>query len=208
MHDDKDADDVGPGFGPASDVGPGFGRASDGVGPGFSRASDDVVSGFSRTDDLINLAAHAMTRGEPSLQLRREIRARIDSPRTWRGLSMWVPAVTGVAAVVLALFIWWGRVQAPPPPQVAVAPPVPTPVVRPVPRLDAPGLSPDPYYRAAPGDRAEAPRPRVTRPSRPLEPIEPLAIEPMTTPLMAVGTSSGEMPIEIDDLRIEPLQIQ
>ena len=79
------------------------------------------------------------------------------------------------------------------------------------PAAPEPAVAPDADRLATLGDGAKAPSlraSRVTPPTRPLEPIDPLVIEPMTMPLMAVSASSGEMPIEIDDLRIEPLQIQ
>ena len=165
------------------------------------RGRGEEVSRQESFDDVIDAAAHAMTRGEPSVRLRQTVRARIDNPRAWPALAAWLPALAGAATVVFAVFAWWTRVEPPPAQPVAATTPALAPQVAPTqraPRLEIAAVTPPPAI----------PRPRVSRPVRALDPITPIVIETMTTPLMAVGTSSGEMPIEIDELRIEPLQIQ
>ena len=192
---------VGPGFSRAipPDVGPGSGSR---LAPGSSRADDDVASDFGRADDPINIAARDLTMGEPSAQLHHRVRSRIARPGgvsrpTWIG-------VAGAAAAVLALFIFSDRPQIPPDQRSAVA----VPQAPPAGQQDS--AEPPPTQVVVPV-AAKAPpvgQPRTRRPTRSLEPIEPLVIEPMTLPLIAIGTSSGVMPIEMDDLHIEPLQIE
>lgn len=151
-----------------------------------------------RDDELIDAAAHAMTRGEPSAQLRIAVRARIDT-RTWPAVAVWPPAVAVAAAVALAVVVWWPPFEPAPPQPAAVVTPAPATVAPPaVSRIETSATTPP----------KAVPRTHVTRSVRPLDPIAPLVIEPMTTPLIAVTTSSGVMPIEIDDLQIEPLQVQ
>lgn len=165
-------------------------RDDERVGPGFSRADDG--------DAVIDAAAQSMTRGEPTAQLRTTVRARIERNQApWR---LWGRvAMAGAAAflliVVARTFSGSGgesdQARHTPVQQTVIAPRV-------EPAVDE--VSPPPRV-------AQVTRPR-RRPTRALDPIAPLVIEPMTTPLMAVGTSSGVKPIEINDLRIEPLQIQ
>ena len=165
------------------------------------RGRGEEVSRQESVDGVTDAAAHAMTRGEPSAQLRMTVRARIDNRRAWPAVAAWVPVLAGAAAVALAVFASWTPVEPPPPHTVAVTTPAPAPTI------SASPLAPT-IETAAVAPLPAVPRTRVTRPAGALDPIAPMVIEPMTTPLMAVGTSSGVMPIEIDDLRIEPLQIQ
>jgi len=153
-------------------------------------------------DDLIDRAAHAMTRGEPSNRLRHAVRARIETPRaSWR-LPAWVPAAVAVVVLLIvarALSGPRGEADTPRPTQVATAiAPRPTEVAR------------APVARALSGPRGEAdtPRPTSARKSQRKLEVEPLVIEPIRMPLIAIDSSSGVMPIEIEDLRIEPLQVQ
>jgi hypothetical protein len=156
---------------------------------------------MSKHDDLIDRAARDLMRGDPSVRLRQMVRARIDRRRAWPTVAAWIPTLAGVGAVVLALFAWWPAVEPPPPQPVAVVTPAPAPATA--------ASQPAPLIETVAATQPQArPRRRLTRPARALDPIAPMVIEPMTTPLMAVGTSSGVMPIEIDDLRIEPLQVQ
>ena len=147
-------------------------------------------------DDLIDTTAYAMTRGEPTPHLRTTIRARIE--RNQAPWALWRKVATAGAAALLLIVVAWtlsgpgaetekGRPT--PVEQTAIAPPL-APVVD--------NLSPPPRV-------AQVTRP-PRRPTRALDPIAPLVIEPMTTPLMAVETSSGVMPIDIDPLQVEPLQ--
>jgi hypothetical protein len=146
-------------------------------------------------DDLIDAAAHEMTRGEPSQRLRREVRTRIDKRRPVWAVPMWVPLVVAVALLIVVARTLSGphgvpdRVRPTPVEQTAAAPRVVPPVVE---------ASPSPRV-------GQITRPR-RRPTRALQPINPLVIEPIAMPLMAVTTSSGVMPIDIDPLQVEPLQ--
>ena len=154
---------------------------------------DDDLSG--RNDQLIDTVARELTRGEPSVRLRRRIRARIESSRAW-SLPLWLPASAGGAVVVIvAVVIQWSGAPArlPAAPSIALGPTARALVV---------GPPPERIGRT----RLERPE-RSERPARKIE-IDPLRIEPIAMPPLAVTASSGEMPIEIDDLRIEPLQIQ
>jgi hypothetical protein len=169
-------------------------------------------------DELIDRAAHAMTRGEPSDRLRHTVRARIEAGRpgsatrtrhrAWWHLPAWVPASAAVMAVVIVGVIAAGRAWLGPPdtprPTAVVGrtlsgPPAPTPGLRE--STARPGLPP-----AGVRESSARPAPRRT-PQRRLE-VEPLVIEPIRMPLIAIDSSSGVMPIEIEDLRIEPLQVQ
>ena len=168
-------------------------------------------------DELIDRAAHAMTRGEPSDRLHHAVRARIETSRprieTGRpgveigrpGLAkqarhLWMP-LAAAAAIVLAVVVGralLGPPDAPRPTEVASAPAAP-------PGLRESTATPAP---SPAGLRESSARPaRGRTPQRKLE-VEPLVIEPIRMPLIAIDSSSGVMPIEIEDLRIEPLQIQ
>ena len=110
--------------------------------------------------------------------------------------------MAGAAVAVIALLIVWNRPEMAPNQQIAVAVPQPQPSGK-----ESRGRI------VTPPPTAGAPAPRVARtrgaqPARALEPIDPLVIEPMTMPLMAVAASPGLMPIEMDDLQIDPLQIE
>lgn len=169
-------------------------------------------------DELIERAAHALTRGEPSYRLRQVVRTRIEQrrpayavdagdpwPRRTQGRHfswqqtrrVWIPATAGVA-IVLAIIAgrtsFDSRLEPLQPAQAAIAP-QPTVLVP----------APEPSPRAV-----EAPRRiKESRPSRTRAiVVDPLIIEPITVPLIAVGSGSGVMPIEIEPLQIEPLQPQ
>jgi hypothetical protein len=187
-------------------------------------AGDAVASDSSRTDALIDTAARSMTRGEPPPRLRLAIRARvvskaegrIDKRRAWPGrrsfagggwfAPVWVPALGAAVAIVLALVVgraWLGSPDGPDKvhptnasraQEAVVIPATPVPVEKPLPqiaRID------------------QSARPRVRRPTVPKLPVvEPLVIEPLQIRRLAADTDSGVMPIDIDPLRIEPLQPQ
>jgi len=172
-------------------------RGDDHVGPGFSRAGDDVASGFSRTDAVVDAAAQALTSGEPSAQLRMAVRARIE--RNHSPWPIWGRAAVACAAALLLIVAALtlsdprgepDRTRPAPVEQTAAAPRV------------APAVA-----DGSPSPRVAQGTPPRRRPTRALESIDPLVIEPIVMPLIAV-TSSGVMPIEIDDLQIEPLQVQ
>jgi hypothetical protein len=153
--------------------------------------------GSSRPDDAIDAAARELTRGEPSPRLRHQVRSRIQR----RPAGLRVPALVaigGAAAIVLAVFMVWNRPDTGPDQQAAVTP-------APVATVQQPA---EPTPAKAPAPLRAGRRPRTTRPTRALEPIDPLVIEPIAMPPLAVTTSSGVMPIDIDYLQIEPLQIQ
>ena len=150
-------------------------------------------------DELIDRAAHAMTRGEPSARLRQAVRVRIDNGTQ----RLWIPALTSVAALVVlaATMVWMPRSgrQATSPASAVVTPP-PAVVSRVEPRVvESPAATPP--ASAPPVRRAPRPAPRIAV-------IDPLLIEPLSVPLMTVETNSGAMPMEIQPLQIEPLQPQ
>jgi hypothetical protein len=149
-----------------------------------------VVSGFSRTNELIDAAARELTAGEPSPRLRHAVRSRLEQrPRAWH-MPVWVPALAGAALLVIVAFGVTvadrpSDATAPAAPRVAVASPVVPPPVEPEPPKIA--------SRSKPSNSSK---------------FDPLVIEPLRLQAIAVGSSSGVMPIEIDDLRIEPLRIE
>ena len=150
-------------------------------------------------DELIDAVARDLTRGEPSLQLRRRVRCRI---ATRGGRVLW-PAwagMAGAAVALMTLLVMWPSPEGVPNHEVAVAVPPPQPA----------GQTPSPGPITAPAVAAKAPisRKPAAGAAEPLEPIDPLVIEPMTMPLIAGGSSPELVPIEMDDLRIEPLQIE
>ena len=166
-------------------------------------------------DELIDRAAHAMTRGEPSDRLRPDVRARIEkgpsrlgAPEPWRRwkqtLRFWIPALASAAAIVVlaATMVWRPESGRPAtvsaPGTVAPAPAVVSRVEPPVVESPAVSAAPAPQARRA---RATSTAPRIAV-------IDPLQIEPLSVPLMAVDANSGAMPMEIQPLQIEPLQPQ
>jgi hypothetical protein len=155
-------------------------------------------------DQLIDRAAQAMTRGEPSPRLRGAVRARIAHSRpvpparySWRP---WIPALAGAAIVIVAITVW--RTLLEPPGE----------LVRSTRIASAASVMPPVTLQPAPVsvqqvDTSE----RASGPARPRPRsivVDPLVIEPINVPLMAVDSSSGVMPLEIELLQIEPLQSQ
>jgi len=173
-------------------------------------------------DELIDRAVHAMTRGEPSDQLRAAIRARIEKrppvlstpglatypPEPWQRRKLprrlWIGAVASAAAlVVLATMVGTPQAVRPatsPPLTVVARPPAVVTRIEP-PAVDSPVVAPLTW--APPVRRA-----RLTSAAPRIAVIDPLLIEPISVPLMAVDTNSGAMPMEIQPLQIEPLQPQ
>jgi hypothetical protein len=149
------------------------------------RGTGEVPSRAESLDRVVDTAAHAMTRGEPSLRLRHDVRARIGKRPSWRDKRIWIPAMASATALLLIAIAGRGLLEQPEAPRLA-------PQIATV----EPPKSPEP---AAPErfERFE----RFERPS-----VNPIVIEPIVVPLMAVETSSGPMPIEIDPLQVEPLQ--
>jgi hypothetical protein len=169
-------------------------------------------------DELINRAAHGMTRGEPSSRLREAVRTRIDRGTPgfvvagpagrvrhfWekQARHFWVPALTGAAIVVLAVVaarsLSGPRVELLSSTRIGDVPLVISPVTL------------QPASPAPIGEQVEtsvrAGGPRRT-PQRAIV-VDPLVIEPISVPLIAVESGAGVMPIEIEPLRIEPLQPQ
>jgi len=171
-------------------------------------------------DELIDRTAHAMTRGEPSPQLRHAVRARIerlpgrpgiiDRPglgapglakqaRHASGARLWIP-VAAVAVLVLSVIVasnvYRPQVEPLRSTRVASAPRV-------VPPVTMQPMSPDagePQLEAS----VRVSRSRRTLPRSLV--VDPLVIEPIRVPLIAVDSGSGVMPIEIEPLQIEPLQ--
>lgn len=170
-------------------------------------------------DAVIDAAARSLTAGEPSAALRPSVRDRIGR----RSNVGWL--VPAAAIAVMAVMIV-GRALLGPPggpdPSTGSGSPRaesrgnrvrPTDVrlpidypSRPAPELSAAPLQPDIERLVPPNPTHQV----VAVPELPLEELEPLipplSIPPLETKLIAVETSSGVMPIEIEPLRIEPLQ--
>ena len=157
-----------------------------------------------RIDAIIDAAARSLTAVEPPAALRAGVRQRISR----RNSVGWLVPVSVTAAVITVTIA--GRAL--------LGPPHESPRVRPTDvrlsidrastqRVSATG-GPD---KARPTGALIAKRPVAETfeppPIEELEPaIPPLSIPPLETKLIAVEASSGMMPIEIEPLRIEPLQ--
>ena len=157
-----------------------------------------------RLDAAIDAAARSLTAGEPSSLLRAAVQERIAHRRK----ASWLVPAAAVAAVLVVAFV--GRTLSGPtvpgaleipqlpakstPPVVVAAPPRPVVGVADVRRVAATVPSTPPAI-----DVPEAPQ-------EPAPMIPPITIEPLETKLIAVETSSGVMPIEIEPLQIEPLR--
>jgi hypothetical protein len=162
-------------------------------------------------DELIDQVARAMTRGEPSPALRQAVRARLEGEpglaqqaRRWglpsQAPRMWAPALAAAVVVVLML-IWPGTVSGP------RVDPLRSTRIASVPYVTPPVML-QPAPQIATVHQVEtAVRPRGPgRASQRSIVVDPLVIEPISVPLIAVDSSSGAMPIEIEPLQIEPLQ--
>jgi hypothetical protein len=153
-----------------------------------------------RIDAAIDAAARALTSSEPSTALREGVRNRIG--RRW---NVWrlVPAAAA-AMIVVALIL--SRLTSAPETPVPPRPQQPELVVAPIAVPEPP-----PGIQRVVATTTMPPMRRLVAASEPppeeLEPvIPPITIAPLETALIAVDTSSGVMPIEIEPLRIEPLQ--
>ena len=167
-------------------------------------------------DTLIDVTARAISAGPLPSSLRTSVRQRIEQAQARWALPVWqVTGATAATALVLVTLLLVRSVPAPvedagrgPAPRAAgAATPVPAPptVTR--------AVQPD----AAPADSRSGTRPLsgglvfaanadATEDIAPL--IDPIMIEPITTVQIAIDVSSGVMPIDIEPLRIEPLQGQ
>jgi hypothetical protein len=175
-------------------------------------------------DELIDRAARAITRGEPSSRLRGAVRERIvpsrrgfDSARTgfnrrdiaslvhaWirKTGRAWIPmtaaAILMIAAIV-ARSVSRPGIESLRSTQGARSLSVPLPATLQPAASDAGmhGVERSSVRISGPG----------RTPQRSLV-VDPLVIEPISVPLIAVDAGSGVMPIEIEPLQIEPLQPQ
>lgn len=158
-------------------------------------------------DAAIAAAAEALTSAAPSAALRVGVRDRIGRRHT----AWWLVPAAAAAVVLVAIL---GRTLSGPavpdgPDRVRAAD-VRLAIEHASPQLETVGRA-----LSGPPDRV---RPAVTPPVRrlaaafepPVEEMEPLippiTIPPLETELIVVDASSGVMPIEIEPLRIEPLQ--
>lgn len=149
-------------------------------------------------DAAIAAAAQALTSAAPSAALRVGVRDRIGQRRPAR----WLVPAAAVAAVAMALILGRSTPQPPGAPGKQPRPSVPALVAAPAPQPDnGPAvevLSSPPVRRLAAA---------FEPPVEELEPlIPPITVPPLETELIVVDVSSGVMPIEIEPLRIEPLQ--
>jgi hypothetical protein len=182
-----------------------------------------------RDDESIDRAAYAMTRGEPSPQLRQTVRARIDLTHSKRRVPAWVPAAAVVMASVVAVVVVGRALSGSPGGSESVHRTATGP--RPTQLASPPTVTPTSAQPpAAVAVRVSAPRTigRVRRTEHPTEvpqygmehqdvasippsdaageQIPALVIRPLELTDIAVDTSSAVMPIEIDPLQIVPLQ--
>lgn len=185
-----------------------------------------------RDDDAIDVAiaaaARSLTEAEPSSALRAGVRDRIGghglvASALRRKNLRWLVPVGATAAVVVVVALVGRALLGPPSGPERVRPADVRPSIEQAsPQLDVVGRTLS--GPAAPGgpDRVRPPvtSPRVRRlaatfeppPIEELEPLIPaitipqLETEPLEIRQIAVDTSSGVMPIEIEPLRIEPLQ--
>lgn len=161
--------------------------------------------GDGRFDAAIDAAASALTAADPSPALRAAVRDRIGGRRT----SWWLVPVGALAALIVVMLV--GRALLGPsegPGRVRAG--TTRPGVAPEP-IAVPGLAPDIQPVVAATTATRPPMRRLPTPFEPapedLEPlIPPIMIPPLETKQIAVDARSGVMPIEIEPLRIEPLQ--
>ncbi|HVG53888.1 MAG TPA: hypothetical protein VM846_05655 [Vicinamibacterales bacterium] len=166
--------------------------------------------GDSRYDAAIDAAARSLTAADPSPALRARVRERIGRRSLVASAGWWLVPVGMTAAVaIVALFLW----RSPEPSSTRAAlQPVPTPRAGTAPGVNVPETVPDTMPEARQATAATRPSVRRVLPSfepapEDLEPlIPPLAIPLLETKQIAVDVRSGVMPIEIEPLRIEPLQ--
>ena len=158
-------------------------------------------------DAVIDATARSLTAGEPSAALRVKVRERIDH----RSGAWWLTPAWGAAAAVLvaAVVVWSflpGATNRPVPAErtltqsVPGRAPIPDPRVQPV---SVPAVVPARQLRAPVEISAAA----TDQTAAELEsPIDPISIAPLSTRQIAVE-ASPVMPIEIDLLEIQPLQV-
>lgn len=169
--------------------------------------------GDSRFDAAIDAAASALTSADPSPALRAGVRDRIGKRRT----AWWLVPASVLAVVVVVALV--GRILPGPATQGGPDKARPTDIADLRPALDRVSPPPETVGRTLSGpaaqggpDKARPPRMRRLPPTfepapEDLEPlIPPLMIPPLETQQIAVDARSGVMPIEIEPLRIEPLQ--
>jgi len=165
--------------------------------------------GDSRFDAAIDEAARSLTSADPSPALRARVRERIGRRSLVASAGWWlVPVGMTAAVVIVALFL--GRSPAPPSTR-AVLQPVPTPRAGTAPGVNVPETVPDTILETRHATAATRPLRRLPPPFEPApedleSPIPPIMIPPLETKQIAVDVRSGVMPIEIEPLRIEPLQ--
>lgn len=161
-------------------------------------------------DAAIAAAAQALTSAAPSAALRAGVRDRIGgrglvaSALRRKNLRWLVPAAAAAAVVVVALIL--GRLTSQPPGAPGNQPRPSAPVL-----VTAPAPQPNPGPVVETATVASPPVRRLAAAFEPpIEEVEPLippiTIPPLETELIVVDASSGVMPIEIEPLRIEPLQ--
>lgn len=166
-------------------------------------------------DAAISAAAQALTSAPPSPAIRAGVRNRIGDDRVAsafrRKIRWWlIPAVAAAAVVLVAAIV--GRILPGPAvpdgpgrvrptdvrPPLTSTPPPSLVTTQPEPATAIPSAVSLPVRRLA--DAFEPP-------PEELEPlIPPITIPPLETELIVVDAGSGVMPIEIEPLRIEPLQ--
>ena len=151
-------------------------------------------------DAAISAAAEALTSAGPSAALRAGVRDRIGRRRA----AWWLVPAAAAAAVVIALVL--GRLTSQPPeaPGNQPRPSAPALVTAPAPESDNSPVDEAVSVQSPPVRRLAA---AFEPPVEEVEPlIPPIMIPPLETELIVVDVSSGVMPIEIEPLRIEPLQ--
>ena len=159
--------------------------------------------GADRIDAAIDAAARSLIDAEPSAALRVHVRERILAASAYRRKMQWalVPVVATATVIVVALVLG-GSPSAPAVQQALQAPPPPAAT----PRERAPVTEIQRQAIAA----SLPPMRRLVTFEVPQDEVEslipPIAIAPLETKQISVDVSSGVMPIEIEPLRIEPLQ--
>ena len=167
-------------------------------------------------DALIDVTARGISAGPLPSSLRTTVRRRIEQTQARWAFPVWqVAGATAATALVVMTLLMVRSVPAP----VEEAGPVQA-TREPV--AATPRKAPPTIARAVPPDAAPA-RSRIGKAIVPrrlvfaanadatedIEPlIDPITIEPIATVQIAIDVSSGVMPIDIEPLRIEPLQGQ
>ena len=161
-----------------------------------------------RIDAIIDAAAQSLTAAEPSAALRAAVHDRVRMASAFRRKVGWWLVPLGATAALIAVMLV-GRTLSDPASGPAGGPDKARPT-------DVPGVARPTDVRATIDNNPSTQPVLVARPTpvlalaptfeEPEPTIPPLSIPPLETKLIAVETSSGMVSIDVEPMRIEPLQ--